>query len=53
LRAHGAVPQVVDFGPSTQHMESLSRGVPATLRWFRHLTRTAGNSPAPGAKTGP
>ncbi|GAA4232943.1 alpha/beta fold hydrolase [Actinomadura meridiana] len=35
LRAHGAAPQVIDFGPNTQHMESLSRGVPATLRWFR------------------
>ncbi|WP_242909516.1 lipase family protein [Actinomadura terrae] len=34
LRAHGARPQVVDYGPKSQHMGSLKRGLPDILRWL-------------------
>ncbi|WP_433472591.1 hypothetical protein ACQPZP_27390 [Spirillospora sp. CA-142024] len=37
LRAHGAEPQFVDYGPGTAHMDSLTRGVPDTLNWFQSL----------------
>ncbi|TDD58316.1 hypothetical protein E1293_47040 [Actinomadura darangshiensis] len=36
LRAHGARPQVVDYGDAG-HFDTLYRGLSGTLRWFRTL----------------
>ncbi|MQY09809.1 alpha/beta hydrolase [Actinomadura macrotermitis] len=38
LRAAGARPSSVDFGPGTRHFGTLFAGLPATLAWFGTLT---------------
>lgn len=35
LRGHGTRPQVVDYGADVRHFDTLYRGLPDTLRWFR------------------
>jgi hypothetical protein len=37
LRAHGVRPQLVDYGPKTDHFTTMYRGLPDVLRWFRTL----------------
>ncbi|MFC5746675.1 hypothetical protein [Actinomadura rugatobispora] len=39
LRAHGARPQVVDYGPDAGHDATVFKGLPDTLRWFQALGR--------------
>ncbi|XVQ07945.1 hypothetical protein ACQP1W_36005 [Spirillospora sp. CA-255316] len=39
LRAHGARPQIVDYGPDAGHNATVFKGLPDTLRWFRPLGR--------------